>query len=106
MRQVVVGLIAAAALTAPVLADSAPPPAQSSFGESIDVRVVNVEAVVTDRRGKLVKGLSAADFRLLVDGKEVPIGYFTEVEEGEMATPLAQEGAPAPAVSTAPGGKV
>ncbi|HSG38204.1 MAG TPA: VWA domain-containing protein, partial [Thermoanaerobaculia bacterium] len=106
MRQVVAALIAAAALTAPVLADSAPPPSQSSFGESIDVRVVNVEAVVTDRRGKLVKGLSAADFRLLVDGKEVPIGYFTEVEEGEMATPPAQESGPAPAVSSAPGGKV
>lgn len=106
MKQVFGFALAAAALAATAVADSAPSPAQSSFGESIDVRVVNVEAVVTDRRGKLVKGLSASDFRLLVDGKEVPIGYFTEVEEGEMATPPAEEGAPAPAVSSAPGGKV
>lgn len=106
MRKVVMTLVAAAALGAPVLADSAPSPAQSSFGESIDVRVVNVEAVVTDRRDKRVKGLSAADFRLLVDGQEVPITYFTEVEEGEMATPPVQEDGLAPAISSAPGGKV
>ncbi|MFY9825785.1 MAG: hypothetical protein WAM82_30705, partial [Thermoanaerobaculia bacterium] len=46
------------------------PPASSSFGESIDVRVVNVEAVVTNRKGGRVPGLTAADFRLLVDGRE------------------------------------
>ncbi|HEX6902332.1 MAG TPA: VWA domain-containing protein [Thermoanaerobaculia bacterium] len=106
MRKVALMLTATVMAVVPVLADSAPPPAQSSFGDSIDVRVVNVEAVVTDRRGRLVKGLKASDFRLLVDGKEVPIGYFTEVEEGEMATSPAKEGEPAPAVSTAPGGKV
>jgi VWFA-related protein len=108
MKKVVVSLIAAAILAGPALSApvSTTAPAQSSFGESIDVRVVNVEAVVTDRRGKLVEGLSAADFRLLVDGKEVPITYFTEVQEGEMATPPVQEGAPAPAISLAPDGKV
>jgi VWFA-related protein len=52
-------------------------------GESIDVRVVNVEAVVTDRHGERIKGLSPADFRLLVDGKEVPIDYFTEIRGGK-----------------------
>lgn len=52
------------------------------FSESIDVRVINVETVVTDGKGKRVEGLGAADFRLLVDGKEVPIEYFTEVAEG------------------------
>ena len=46
--------------------------APEAFGESIDVRVVNVEAVVTGRHGERVRGLTAADFRLLVDGKEVP----------------------------------
>ncbi len=106
MKKVVVSLIAAAALAGPVLSVPALTSTQSSFGESIDVRVVNVEAVVADRRGKLVKGLSASDFRLLVDGKEVPITYFTEVQEGEMATPPVEEGAPAPAISLAPDGKV
>jgi VWFA-related protein len=59
--------------------------AAQAFTESIDVRVVNLEAVVTDRRGKPVRGLTAADFRLLVDGKEVPVNYFTEVVDGAAA---------------------
>jgi VWFA-related protein len=52
------------------------------FGEPIDARGVDVEAVVTDREGNRVLGLSAGDFRLLVDGREVPIDSFTEVAEG------------------------
>ena len=39
------------------------------IGETIDVRVVNVEAVVTNPSGQRVPGLSTADFRLLVDGR-------------------------------------
>ena len=52
-------------------------------GETIDVRVVNVEAVVTDEKGERVRGLTRADFRLLVDGQEVAVDYFTEVADGE-----------------------
>ena len=72
---------------------------EETFGESIDVRVVNVEAVVTDRKGNLVTGLTAGDFRLLVDGAEVPVDYFTEVAEGVAlpAPPGASSAAPAPA---------
>ncbi|MDE2923757.1 MAG: VWA domain-containing protein [Acidobacteriota bacterium] len=52
------------------------------FSETIDVRVVNVEVVVTDRQGNRVQGLEASDFELLVDGKPTPIDYFTEIEDG------------------------
>ncbi len=55
----------------------------SAFGEQIDVRVVNVEVVVTDKQGNRVTGLGPGDFRLRVDGKEVPIQYFTEVRGGQ-----------------------
>ena len=73
------------------------PPSAESFGASIDVRVVNVEAVVTDGKGRRVRGLSAGDLRLLVDGRETPIEYFTEVEEGKAsaAGPAAGPGEPA-----------
>jgi VWFA-related protein len=69
------------------LAAQEPAPAGASvegmeIGESIDVRVVNVEAVVTDRSGQRIKGLKPTDFRLLVDGKEVPVDYFTEIRDG------------------------
>lgn len=50
------------------------------FSEVIDVRVVNIEVVVTDRSGKRVQDLKASDFQLLVDGEPVPINYFTEIE--------------------------
>jgi VWFA-related protein len=47
------------------------------FGEVVDVRVINVEAVVTSR-GQRLQGLKKEDFRLLVDKAEVPIDYFEE----------------------------
>lgn len=75
---------------------AAPP---EPFTESIDVRVVNVEAVVTDRKGERVRGLNAADFRLLIDGKEVPVDYFSEIADGAtLPAPSAvgQEGEPQP----------
>lgn len=59
----------------------ASPPADLVFGEEIDVRVVNVEVVVEDRDGNRVEGLSADDFRILVDGEEVAVDYFTEILE-------------------------
>ena len=76
-------------------------PAAPSFGERIDVRVVNVEAVVTDREGGRVRGLTAADFRLLVDDKEMPISYFTEIADGKAAAPA--PGAPPTASPLAAG---
>lgn len=51
------------------------------FSETIDVRVVNIEAVVTDGEGRRATGLGAADFRLLVDGEATPIHFFSEVRD-------------------------
>jgi VWFA-related protein len=66
------------------------PPAnapQSVFGEQIEVRVVNVEAVVTDKQGNRISGLRPGDFQLQVDGKTVPVEYFNEVRGGEAVAP-------------------
>jgi VWFA-related protein len=59
------------------------------FGETVEVRVVNLEVVVTDRDGLPVTGLAAADFRLLVDGVEQPVRYFSEVRGGAAIAPEA-----------------
>lgn len=77
-------LCAALSLPFAAFAQQAPAPAEPPplFGEEIDVRVVNVEAVVTDRAGQRVDDLKTGDFRLRVDGKDVPISFFTEVREG------------------------
>jgi VWFA-related protein len=64
--------------------ETAPPAAPPApvFGETVEVRVVNLEVVVTDRDGLPVTGLGPDDFRLTVDGVETPIRYFTEVRSG------------------------
>lgn len=103
--------LAGALLLAGSLAAVAQEPAPSSegFGETIDVRVVNLEAVVTDRQGKPVRGLTAADFRLLVNGREFPIDLFTEVVEGEAAPAppaVAAEGSPAAPSAPAATGRI
>src|SRR6185436_9729148 len=88
--------LAARAQTPP--SNPATPPEVPVFEEAIDVRVVNVEVVVTGEDGKPVRGLAAADFRLLVDGAEVPLDYFTEIAEGQAApaAPAAPQGPAAP----------
>src|SRR5579864_5082936 len=64
-----------------------PQPAGPIFGETIEVRVVNVEAVVTDKRGNRVPDLKPQDFRLKVDGKPIKIDYFNEVRGGQTIAP-------------------
>jgi VWFA-related protein len=67
----------------------------SLFGEQIDVRVVNVEAVVTDKQGNRVPDLKPSDFRLKVDGKAVAIEFFSEVRGGSAIATEAAAGEPA-----------
>lgn len=61
---------------------SAQPDPGNLFGEEIQVRVVNLEVVVTDRQGQRVHGLTADDFRLRVDGQDMPIDFFSEIADG------------------------
>ncbi len=90
-------LLVSAPAPAAAQAPTPPPPEpEGSFGELIEVRVVNVEVVVTDRDGNRVSGLSAADFELEVDGQAVPIEYFSEILGGQAV-------AAAPVPEAAPG---
>jgi len=79
--------LASLALTAAGLAAQTPakPDAApaSLFGETVEVRVINLEVVVTDKQGLPVTGLQAADFALKVDGAEASIQFFTEVRGGD-----------------------
>lgn len=80
---------------------------ESVFGETIDVRVVNLEVVVVDGDGRRVSGLAASELRLKVDGKPVPIDYFTEVAEGRaVAEGAGAAGAPPAVAGVTPGGEV
>jgi VWFA-related protein len=75
-------VIAACGVAVPLTAQS---DAVETFGEVIDVRVINLEAVVTGKSKKRVPGLTVDDFKLLVDGQEVEIDFFTELKEGASA---------------------
>jgi len=69
-------LVAAACLTAASVAQP-PPDVTTPYGERVEVEVVNVDVVVTDRDGRRVTGLARGDFELRVDGKPLAIEYFS-----------------------------
>jgi VWFA-related protein len=90
-------LAAAAALLALAafpLSARAQAPAET-FVERVDVNVVNVEVFVTDRQGNPITGLTADDFRLFVDGGEVPISNFYAEVAGDPARRTAPPARPA-----------
>jgi VWFA-related protein len=84
------------------------PQETSIFGETVEVRVVNVEVVVTDKDGNRVSGLKPSDFRLKIDGKQVPVEYFSEILGGQSVVPPPAAGGTATAAvpGVEPGGAV
>ena len=74
-------VFALVSLAVPVLAQQ--------YGESIEVRVVNIDAVVTDRSGNPIRGLTKDDFEIFENGKKKEISNFLAVEEtaAGLATP-------------------
>src|SRR5438067_3390281 len=53
--------------------------------ESIDVKVINVDVVVTDKKGNAINGLTKDDFELFENGQPKLISNFYEVQ-GKKAT--------------------
>ncbi len=84
--------IVAGPLVAQVPAEPAAPTRVQVFEEAVDVRVVNLEAVVTGAKRLRAKGLGPKDFRLLVDGVETPITFCTEIDEEKRSSPPAVPG--------------
>lgn len=52
------------------------------FRDSVDVRLVEIEVVVTDLEGLPVVGLSRDDFELRQDGRRLEFTHFVAVEDG------------------------
>ena len=57
------------------------------FHEEVEVRVMDLDVVVTDRAGRPVPDLKREDFTVRLGGKVVPIDYFARVEEGAIHAP-------------------
>lgn len=84
-------LLFAALIAALPLAAQEQPPAK--LVETIDVRVINVDVVVTDRKGNRVKGLKADDFEIFENGTPRNVSNFYEVDSARptpRATPTPQ----------------
>src|SRR4051794_4330677 len=62
--------------TSPQPAPNVPPPVTFT----VETSYVDVDAVVTDRDGNVVRGLSKDDFELFEDGKPQRIDMFTYVD--------------------------
>ena len=76
----ILALLALAALALPLAAQKNPPePAQPKLVESIDVRVIDVDVIVTDRKGNPVTGLTKDDFDVYENGTKKVITNFYEV---------------------------
>lgn len=77
-----------ALLAGPPILAQAPSPAAplDSFAESLEVRLVDLQVVVTDDDGGRVQGLSAEDFELRISGEPTPLAFCTEVHDGSVAS--------------------
>jgi len=56
--------------------------ARRTYTDTLEVRVLNFEVVVSDRDGQRVPGMTKEDFTLYVDDQPVSVEYFTEVRDG------------------------
>ena len=72
-------------VAAPLVAQQQPATELPKLTESIDVKVINVDVVVTDKKGNPITGLTKDDFELYENGQPKLISNFYEVE-GKKAT--------------------
>ena len=84
--------IAALACAIGLHAQQAPGPQIPSFRSGVDL--VQVDVSVLDRDRKPVRGLTATDFTLIVDGQPAPVEAFTTVTVGAVTAPRAGAGPP------------
>ena len=73
----------------------APSPPSPQYAEEIEVRVIDVDVVVTDRHGNPLTNLTRENFELFEDGRRVDIAYFSRIVDGSITD------MPAPSVVTA-----
>jgi VWFA-related protein len=85
-----------AALTAgagPSLAADLPVPALRGVRAAVEVTALDLDVVVT-KDGKFVSDLTREDFVVKVNGKAVPLDYFTRVDEGTLFGPDLSKASP------------
>jgi VWFA-related protein len=84
-------LLTALAVAAPLLAQKQVEPEIPKLVESIDVRIIDVDVIVTDRRGNPVTGLSKDDFEIYENNVPKVITNFYEVQGSQQKSLVADE---------------
>jgi VWFA-related protein len=88
----ILAILAAVAITLPVVAQKPPAePELPKLVENIDVRVIDFDVVVTDRRGNFVPGLTRDDFEILENNVPKPVTNFYEINGGAPKNVVAGE---------------
>lgn len=88
----ILALLAAIAIALPAVAQKKPAePALPQLVENIDVRVIDFDVVVTDKRGNFVPGLTKDDFEILENNVPKPISNFYEISAGAAKSAIASE---------------
>jgi VWFA-related protein len=69
---------------------------------SVEAVAAEVEVLVVDKKGMPVDGLTRDDFKLFVNGKEMPLDWFEAPPAGGVAAPMAPAAAPGSAAAAPP----
>ncbi|HSS50997.1 MAG TPA: VWA domain-containing protein, partial [Thermoanaerobaculia bacterium] len=86
-------------------AEKAKPESLTTFGEAVEVNVVNVDVYATDKNGKRVNDLRQGDFEVKEDGKGVAITNFVPIRlpsPGPPQAPGSQQASGGPAAAAEP----
>jgi VWFA-related protein len=95
--------LAALLATGPALVRPAQAPAPTPPTFAVGTSAVAIDVVVRDKKGQLVKNLTAADFEITEDGAKQQVESFTIVARGAEALPEAPSAAtPAPSAPAPP----
>ena len=87
-------VVAAVLAVEPAVAFQAPAQAPPTF--AVGTSAVAIDVVVRDKKGRLVKNLTAADFEIVEDGAKQQVESFTVVARGAEALPEAGTAPPGP----------
>lgn len=101
-RHTTAALLAALTAVAPLAAQSKKQePEMPRLVENIDVRIINVDVVVTDRKGNPIHGLTKDDFTIFENGVPKVITNFFEVAGGKAKSEEVVEETPLPTPTAA-----
>ncbi|MGE5346041.1 MAG: hypothetical protein ACM3JH_08810, partial [Acidithiobacillales bacterium] len=77
----------------PAAAADLPSRAAGGVRAAVEVEALDLDVIVT-KGGAFVADLAKEDFAVKVDGRDVPLDYFTKVEEGSLFAPDLSKASP------------